>query len=109
MDWNGDTKKDLAKQDAVAIGVSPDPVARLKKFEEKEGLNFTLLSDEDHAIADKYGVWGLKKFMGREFMGIIRSTFVLNPEGAVAHVWSNVRVKGHVDKVLGTVQELASS
>ncbi|MEC8741228.1 MAG: thioredoxin-dependent thiol peroxidase, partial [Pseudomonadota bacterium] len=58
-----DSLQSLEQSEAVALGVSPDPVARLKKFEEKEGLNFTLLSDEDHALADKYGVWGLKKFM----------------------------------------------
>ena len=73
-----DSKKDLAKLNSVALGISPDPVARLKKFDDKEDLNFELLSDEDHAIADKYGVWGLKKFMGREFMGIIRTTFVID-------------------------------
>ena len=60
-----DSKKQLAKLDAVALGVSPDPVQRLAKFEEKQSLNFDLLADEDHAVADKYGVWDLKKFMGR--------------------------------------------
>ncbi|HBW84073.1 MAG TPA: thioredoxin-dependent thiol peroxidase, partial [Gammaproteobacteria bacterium] len=65
-----DSLRSLEQLESVALGVSPDPVARLKKFEEKEGLNFTLLSDKDHALADKFGVWGLKKFMGREYMGI---------------------------------------
>ena len=94
-----DSKKDLGKLSAVALGVSPDPVARLKKFEDKEDLNFVLLSDEDHGIADKYGVWGLKKFMGREFMGIIRSTFIIDKQGKLAHVMDKVKTKTHHDDV----------
>ena len=95
-----DSKKDLAKLNSVALGISPDPVARLKKFDDKEDLNFVLLSDEDHAIADKYGVWGLKKFMGREFMGIIRTTFVIDKNGKLAHVMDKVKTKSHHDDVL---------
>ena len=64
-----DSKAKFTRADTVVLGVSPDPVSRLVKFREKEKLNFDLLSDEDHAIAEKYGVWGLKKFMGREYMG----------------------------------------
>ena len=95
-----DSKKDLAKLNSVALGISPDPVARLKKFDDKEDLNFVLLSDEDHAIADKYGVWGLKKFMGREFMGIIRTTFVIDKNGKLAHVMDKVKTRSHHDDVL---------
>ena len=95
-----DSKKDLAKLNSVALGISPDPVARLKKFDDKEDLNFVLLSDEDHAIADKYGVWGLKKFMGREFMGIIRTTFVIDKNGKLAHVMDKVKTKSHHDDVM---------
>ena len=95
-----DSKKDLAKLDSVALGVSPAPVARLKKFDDKEDLNFVLLSDEDHAIADKYGVWGLKKFMGREFMGIIRTTFVIDKNGKLAHVMDKVKTRSHHNDVL---------
>ena len=84
----------------MALGISPDPVARLKKFDDKEDLNFVLLSDEDHAIADKYGVWGLKKFMGREFMGIIRTTFVIDKNGKLAHVMDKVKTRSHHDDVL---------
>ncbi len=79
-----DSKKELAKLDTVVLGVSPDPVARLGRFIEKQDLNFTLLSDEDHAITEKYGVWDLKKFMGREFMGVVRSTFIIGKDGRVA-------------------------
>ena len=81
------------------MGVSPDPVARLKKFEEKEGLNFTLLSDQDHALADKYGVWGLKKFMGREFMGIIRTTFIIDKKGRLVRIMDKVKTKNHHEDV----------
>ena len=95
-----DSKKDLAKLNSVALGISPDPVARLKKFDDKEDLNFVLLSDEDHAIADKYRVWGMKKFMGREFMGIIRTTFVIDKNGKLAHVMDKVKTRSHHNDVL---------
>ena len=101
-----DSQKQLKKLNAVALGVSPDPVARLKKFEDKEGLNFTLLSDEDHAVADKYGVWGLKKFMGREFMGVKRMSFLIDKSGKVRHVLEKVNTKTHHDDVLALVKEM---
>ena len=95
-----DSKKQLAKLDAVAIGISPDPYKRLAKFEDKYDLNFTLLPDEDHAIADKYGIWGLKKFMGREFMGVIRSTFIIDKEGRFSHIMAKVKTKSHHEDVM---------
>ena len=95
-----DSRKELAELGAVALGLSPDPASRLKKFENKEGLNFRLLSDEDHEIADKYGIWGLKKFMGREFMGIIRTTFVIDNKGKLIHIMDKVRTKTHHDDVI---------
>ncbi len=101
-----DAKPDLKKHKTVVLAISPDSPARLKKFEEKEGLNFTLLSDEDHAVAEKYGVWGLKKFMGRESMGILRTTFVVNEEGKIAHVISKVTTKTHHDDVLEVLSTL---
>lgn len=101
-----DTQADLKKRGAVAIGISPDPVSRLKKFEDKHELNFTLLSDEDHAIAEKYGVWGLKKFMGKEFMGILRTTFIIDKNGKLAHVMDKVKTKSHHDDVLALLDEL---
>jgi peroxiredoxin Q/BCP len=69
-------------------------------------LNFVLLSDEDHAVTDKYGVWGLKKFMGREFMGVIRSTFVVDKKGKIAHIMPKVKTKTHHDDVLAILQAL---
>ena len=101
-----DSQKALAKLDTVVLGVSPDPVARLGRFIEKEGLNFTLLSDEDHAVAEKYGAWGLKKFMGREFMGVLRTTFVIGKDGRVKHVMDKVKTKSHHDDVIAIIQQL---
>jgi len=72
----------------------------LKKFDEKYDLNFTLLSDEDHAVAESYGAWGLKKFMGKEYMGILRTTFIIDKEGRIAHVMDKVKTKTHHDDVL---------
>ena len=101
-----DSKAALKKLDTVVLGVSPDPVSRLGKFIDKEGLNFTLLSDEDHAVAEKYGVWGLKKFMGRESMGILRTTFIIGKDGRLKHVMDKVKTKSHHDDVLDLIKEL---
>ena len=91
---------------AQLLGVSPDPVSRLKKFQEKENLNFDVLSDEDHKIAEKYGVWGLKKFMGREFMGVNRMSFLVGKDGKVKHVMEKVNTKTHHDDVLALIKEI---
>lgn len=101
-----DSKAKFSRADTVVLGVSPDPENRLQKFREKEGLNFDLLSDEDHKIADKYGVWGLKKFMGREYMGINRMTFVIDKAGKLRHIMEKVKTKTHHDDVLEIVKSL---
>lgn len=101
-----DNKEELAIFDTIALGISPDPVRRLKKFEEKESLNFTLLSDEDHSVTEKYGVWGLKKFMGREFMGVIRTTFIINKRGELAYIMEKVKTKSHHDDVIDVLKSL---
>jgi peroxiredoxin Q/BCP len=101
-----DSKKALAKLDTVVLGVSPDPVAKLGKFIDKQALNFTLLSDEDHAITEKYGAWGLKKFMGREFMGVLRTTFIIGKDGRLKHVMDKVKTKSHHDDVIALVKAL---
>ena len=90
----------------IVLGISPDPVSRLKKFQGKEKLNFQLLSDEEHKIADKYGVCGLKKFMGREFMGVNRMSFIVGKDGKIKHVMSKVNTKTHHDDVLSLVKDL---
>ncbi len=101
-----DSKAKLSRQKLVVLGVSPDPVAKLAKFREKEKLNFDLLSDEDHKIAEKYGVWGLKKFMGREYMGVNRMSFLIGMNGKVSHVMEKVNTKTHHDDVLELVKEM---
>jgi len=95
-----DAIDELAALDTVVLGISPDPVARLQKFVEREGLNFDLLADEGHLIAEKYGVWGLKKFMGREYLGIIRTTFIIGKDGNIKQVMSKVNTKRHCDQLL---------
>lgn len=101
-----DTRKDFEKLGAVVLGVSPDPQKRLQNFIDKQQLNFDLLSDEDHAIAEKYGAWGLKKFMGREFMGILRTTFIIGKDGKLKHVMGKVNTKTHHDDVLAILKTL---
>lgn len=81
--------------DTVVLGVSPDAPAKLTKFIQKQVLNFDLLSDEDHAIAEKYGVWALKQFMGKEFMGIVRTSFIIDKEGRLRHILEKVNTKTH--------------
>jgi len=95
-----DVRGELDALDTVVLALSPDPVKSLKKFAERDGLNFTLLSDVDHAVAEQYGVWGLKKFMGREFMGILRTSFLIDKQGRLAHVMDKVTTKSHHDDVL---------
>jgi peroxiredoxin Q/BCP len=101
-----DSKKSLAKLDTVVLGISPDPVAKLTKFIDKEDLNFTLLSDEDHAVTEKYGAWGLKKFMGREFMGVLRTTYIVGKDGRLKHVMAKVNTKTHHDDVIAQIEEM---
>jgi thioredoxin-dependent peroxiredoxin len=81
------------------IGVSPDPPSRNRKFKEKEGLNFDLLSDEDHSLAESLGAWGEKKLYGKTTEGLIRSTFVIDEEGRVEKAYRNVKAGGHVARV----------
>jgi peroxiredoxin Q/BCP len=85
---------------AEILGVSADTVKSHKKFQTKFHLTFPLLADPDHAVAEQYGVWQLKKFMGREYMGIARTTFVVDRDGTIKAVFPNVKVEGHADKVL---------
>lgn len=95
-----DVKDELAKKNVEVVGISPDAVKRLPKFVEKESLNFTLLSDEDHAVADAFGVWGPKKFMGKEYDGIHRLTFLVDENGVIEHVFNKFKTKDHHTVVL---------
>lgn len=99
-----DSAKTLAKLGVVTLGVSPDQPKSLLKFRERDQLNFDLLSDPDHALAEKYGVWGLKKFMGRESMGILRTTFIIGCDGKLRHIMDKVATKTHHDDVLALLQ-----
>lgn len=95
-----DTWAEFDKLDAVVLAISPDSPAKLKKFADKYALNFTLLSDEDHQVAELYGVWGLKKFMGREFMGILRTTFIIDKQGKLKRIIDKVNTKTHDQDLL---------
>lgn len=96
-----DIKAQLDDKEVVVLGISPDPVKRLTKFAERDQLNFTLLSDEDHAVADAFGVWGPKKFMGREFDGIHRLSFLIGPDGTIEQFINKFKTKDHHEVVLG--------
>jgi len=98
--------KDFTKLDTAVVGVSRDTVAKHDKFKDKHGLAVTLLADEDGTICDKYGVWVEKKNYGRTYMGIERSTFLIDEKGVVRKVWRKVRVNGHVDAVLQEVRQM---
>lgn len=100
-----DSKRKLSAAKTVALGVSPDPVPRLKKFEDRDDLNFTLLSDEDTKITEKYGCWGLKKFMGKEYMGVIRTTFIIGKDGKLKHIMDKVKTKTHHEDALNWIKE----
>lgn len=102
-----DISKELDKKDCVVLGISFDPVAKLKKFEDKHELNFQLLSDEDHAVIDKYGCWQLKKFMGKENMGTVRTTFVVGKDGRLAHIMDKFKTKTHHEDLLALLDELS--
>lgn len=94
-----DSYSEFAEAGFSVVGVSPDPPSRNKKFKEKEGLNFDLLSDQDHELAETLGAWGEKKLYGKVTEGLIRSTFVVDEEGKLIEAYRNVRAKGHVDRV----------
>jgi len=100
--------KAFDKTGAVVLGISPDAPAAQKKFEQKHKLGVRLLSDGDHAVTSALGAWGEKKLYGRTFQGIIRSTFLIDPQGRIARVWRKVKVDGHAQDVLDAVKELAA-
>lgn len=101
-----DTKAEFESRNTVVLGISPDAPAKLTRFIEKQELNFDLLSDEDHAIAESYGVWALKKFMGKEYVGIHRLTFIIDEQGNLAHIIEKVKTKTHHDDVLTIIDSL---
>ncbi len=100
-----DNQARLKKAGAVVLGVSRDPVKRHAAFREKYDLNFPLLSDEDGALCKVFGVWKEKSLYGRKFMGIERTTFVINPAGKIAKIFCKVKVKDHVDAVIASIDD----
>ena len=90
-----DSIDQFERNGAKVLAVSPDTPDKLKKFVDKEALNFILLSDSDHAVAESYGAWGLKKFMGKEYMGILRYTYLIDINGRIKHIMKNVKTKTH--------------
>ena len=98
-----DHRADYAQADAVVLGVSPDPVKRIAAFDDKFSLGFPLLGDEDHAVAEAYGVWVEKSMYGRKYMGMERTTFVISPEGVITHVFRRVKPAEHDQLVFGAL------
>ncbi|RUM64886.1 MAG: thioredoxin-dependent thiol peroxidase [Sulfurimonas sp.] len=101
-----EAEPEFSNMDAVILGVSADSTQKHRNFIEKKALGITLLSDESTQMMQEYGVWQLKKNYGREYMGIVRTTLIIDPEGKVAAVWEKVRVKEHVAKVKERLKEL---
>lgn len=98
-----DNSAKFSKENTVIVGVSPDPERAQAKFKEKFGLPFTLLADTDHKAAEAYGVWKEKSMYGRKYMGIERTTFVIDPAGKIKKIFPKVRVEGHAEEVLAAI------
>jgi peroxiredoxin Q/BCP len=104
-----DHQADYDARGATVLGISPDPVSAVKKFHDKQSLNFRLLADTDHAVAEAYGVWVEKSMYGRTYWGAQRTTFVIDAGGTVVHVIPKVSPKTHDDEVLSALDELAAA
>jgi len=101
-----DNHQAFVDANSVVYGVSKDDMTKHEKFKAKQEFPFELIADEDGDLCEVFGVWQLKKFMGREYMGIVRSTFIISPDGDILKSWDKVRVKGHVNEVLEALQSL---
>jgi peroxiredoxin Q/BCP len=104
-----DRKADYTEAGARVIGISPDDVGAIDKFADKYGLDFTLLADADHAVAEKYGTWVEKSMYGKKYMGVQRATFIIGPAGKIARVLPKVQPKKHDELVLKALDELAAA
>ncbi len=100
-----DLDEAIRTEDAQVWGISPDDAASHRRFREKFSLPFTLLSDQDHSVAEAYGAWALKQNYGREYMGIVRSSFLVDPTGRIVRVWPRVKADGHAAQVLAALAE----
>lgn len=101
-----DSKSELDQRNVVVLGISPDASEKLKKFEARDELNFTLLGDEDHQVADAFGVWGPKKFMGKEYDGIHRISFLINEQGVIEQVFDDFKTSNHHQVVIDYLDSL---
>ena len=99
-----DEFKQFENENIVILGVSADPVSKQKKFCDKQGFPYDLLSDESHAMLENYGVWGKKKFMGREYMGISRITYIINEDGKIEHVIEKVKTMSHAQDLISLMK-----
>jgi peroxiredoxin Q/BCP len=104
-----DAYEEYQKADIPILGVSPDTVKQHQKFKAKYHLPFPLLADTDHKVCEQYGVWGRKKFMGKEYDGVLRTTFLISKEGTILRVFENVKPDGHSQEILNTLAELQGS
>ena len=104
-----DHRADYEQRGARVLGISPDPVEKVARFVEKEGLDFTLLADEDHAVCDRYGTWVEKSMYGRKYWGASRSTVIVDPDGTVAEVFPKISPKEHDPKVLKALDRLQAA
>ncbi len=101
-----DRQADFEKRDAAVLGISPDDAASHTKFIDKHSLPFDLLADTDKTVSSAYGVWQEKSMYGRRYMGVVRSTFLIDPKGKLAHRWDKVKVPGHEQAVIEKLDEL---
>lgn len=99
-----DGQETLKEMGYTIVGVSPDGAASHKKFIEKYSLPFLLLSDEDHKVSELYGTWGLKKLYGREYMGMLRKTFIIDKKGVITHIFEKVNTKNHFEQILESLK-----
>jgi len=102
-------QKEFQQLNTVILGISTDSCESHKKFVEKNNLSLILLSDPDHAVSESYGVWAPKIFMGKSFLGVSRTTFLIDPQGTVVHSWPKVKVAGHTIEVLSKLKEIQES
>ena len=102
-----DAKSDLESLNVVVLGISPDTPQKLTNFTNKQNLNFTLLGDEDHSICEAFAVWQLKKFMGKENMGVVRTSFLIDEHGKLAHIFDKFKTKDHHQVVLDYLNSIA--
>ncbi|MCP1715288.1 peroxiredoxin Q/BCP [Methanocalculus alkaliphilus] len=101
-----DEMEAFAALNTPVLGISPDTISSHRKFAEKHSLTVRLLSDPEHQVIERYGVWVSKKMYGKEYMGVERSTFIIDPDGKIAAIWRKVKVKGHIDEVMTRLRDL---